>query len=257
MEPMPSGSGAWRPLIAHSLGSEPPKIVPAPVDRAWISTTDQQFARRCLPLLIANQSGWMILNSVPFQVMWTGRNGAESLTLSVPGEAPKQLVTSHFGYGILTFYIPFIIQTPPGYNLLARGPANSPKDGVYPLEGIVETDWAASPFTMNWKVTRPFEPIHFAADEPICMIVPQRRRELEEFRPEVRPLYADHRLEARYDTWASSRRHFLNTFAKGGPPGRGWQGHYFRGHDADDASGGQGHQTRLRLQYFAADQRSE
>jgi hypothetical protein len=203
-------------------------------------------------LLIANQSGWLILNSVPFQAMWTGRHGTGSLTISVFGEAPEPLVASHFGYGILTFVIPFVIQTPSGYNLLVRGPANIPKDGVYPLEGIVETDWAASPFTMNWKVTRPFEPIHFAVDEPICMIVPQRRGELEEFSPGVRPLRADHRLEARYDTWASSRQHFLNTLAKGGPPGRGWQGHYFRGRDADDANGGQNHQTRLRLQSFAA-----
>jgi len=34
------------------------------------------------------------------------------------------------------------------------GPPNWPKDGVYPLSGLVETDWLPFPFTMNWQMTR-------------------------------------------------------------------------------------------------------
>ncbi len=68
--------------------------------------------------------------------------------------------TSMFGHGILTFHIPFLVRTHPGYNLLVRGPANMPRDGVSPLEGIVETDWAVATFTMSWQLTLSGHPGH-------------------------------------------------------------------------------------------------
>ena len=70
-------------------------------------------------------------------------------------ERARANVASHFGCGIITFKIPYLFRAPQGYNLLARGPANLFKDGISPLEGLIEVDWAVSPFTMNWKVTRP------------------------------------------------------------------------------------------------------
>ena len=36
---------------------------------------------------------------------------------------------------------------------MVRGPTNSPKDGIAALDGIIETDWAHSTFTMNWRFT--------------------------------------------------------------------------------------------------------
>ena len=99
-------------------------------------------------------------------------------------DADQFLPISHFGDGILTWHLPMLFRTPAGYNLLVRGPANYPRDGVCALEGIVETDWASASFSMSWKLTRKLMPVRFEVDEPICMIVPQRRAELEEFAPE-------------------------------------------------------------------------
>ena len=56
-----------------------------------------------------------------------------------------------------------------------KGPANHIKDGIQPLEGIVETDWLMSTFTMNWKLTRICEWVSFKKDEPFCMLVPLPR----------------------------------------------------------------------------------
>jgi hypothetical protein len=108
-----------------------------------------RFANRCLPLRIANQAGWFILNSHPLRVTWTGGNDLSALEVESldPSVAPP--AASHFGSGILTWNIPYLFRTPPGYNLHARGPANWPKDGACPLEGIVETDWAVSTFTIT------------------------------------------------------------------------------------------------------------
>ena len=96
----------------------------------------------------------------------------DGLDLEEETEASMQAcVVSHFGCGIITWTLPYLFQTPPGWSLLARGPANWPFDGVSPLEGIVETDQAASTFTMNWKITRPDFTVRFDRGDPICMIV--------------------------------------------------------------------------------------
>lgn len=35
-------------------------LTPAPIDRDWMDATPDRFAYRCLPLVIANQAGWVI-----------------------------------------------------------------------------------------------------------------------------------------------------------------------------------------------------
>ena len=69
--------------------------------------------------------------------------------------------SQNFGHGVLTWHLNYLFRTSPGYNLYARGPANWPKDGIVPLEGIIETDWSVATFTMNWKVTVKNQPIDF------------------------------------------------------------------------------------------------
>lgn len=244
-------AGALRDLIARPLTSESvPRIIPAPAERAWINVTDQRFVRRCLPLTVANQSGWWILNPVPFQVTWMGRDRTEDLVIEAPGPA-RPLASSHFGYGIVTFSIPYLFRTPPGYGLLVRGPANLPKDGIQPLEGIVETDWIAATFTMNWRVTRPFDPIPFAVDEPICMIVPQRRGELEEFDPRVAPLDGDAELASRYGSWLTSRNDFIRDLPHTARGAAAWQKDYFQGRDVDGTRHVDDHCVRRTLRPFA------
>src|SRR6188472_1682483 len=163
------------------------RLVPAPVRRDWMDRTPNRFAYRCLPLLIANQSGWLILNPDPIQATWDGSDRLDGVAIE-PLSARLPTVRSHFGSGVLTWNVPYLFRTSAGYNLHVRGPANAPKDGATPLEGIVETDWSPATFTVNWKLTRPGLPVVFEADEPICMIAPQRRGELEAVRPAVRHL---------------------------------------------------------------------
>jgi len=125
------------------------RLVPALRTRRWIEETDQRFATRCLPMLMANQSAWFILNHFAFCATWNGMNDKAAISIQASAPVPHDGATSHFGCGILTWTIPYLFRTSPGYNLLVRGPANLPKDGISPLEGIVETDWACATFTMN------------------------------------------------------------------------------------------------------------
>jgi hypothetical protein len=159
---------------------------------------------------------------------------------------------SLFGSGILTFAIGYLFRTAPGYNLHVRGPANSPKDGITALEGIVESDWSEATFTMNWKITRANHPLVFEEDEPIAMISPLKRGEVERFRPELHDISDDPQLATLHREWAASRQKHNAELKVPGSAARkeGWQRHYVRGISIRKEPAGE-HQTKLSLADFA------
>jgi hypothetical protein len=248
-----AGSGSPPKLIAYRIHEWPPvRLVKAPASRDWMDGTPGGFANRCLPLRIASQAGWFVLNSHALRVTWNGGNDLSDLEIeSLDGQAAYP-ASSHFGSGILTFNIPFLFRTSPGYNLQARGPANWPKDGAYPLEGIIETDWAVSTFTMNWKIMRPNLPVIFEAGEPICMIVPQKRGELETFEPEIHEISEAPETAGAYQQWAKSRAEFNRDLQVAGSEAQemGWQKDYVRGTTPSGVRTKE-HQTKLKLKDFS------
>lgn len=195
-------------LVAYQLDPATPlHIAPAAPSRAWINALPKSFATRCLPLLMANQSGWHLLNPEPFRATYLGGELTTAIVIESLREdgAPPRLVHSQFGSGILTWRIPYLFRTRQGYNLLVRGPANMPRDGIAPLEGLVEADWASQTFTMNWKFTRAGASAVFLTGDPFCMVVPQRRGELEAFQPRVAPMAEEPETARRVLAFARSR----------------------------------------------------
>jgi hypothetical protein len=210
-----------------------------------------------LPMLVANQSGWVILNNHRLTFRWDGGKGSTAVEFIYHRNTkPYIWVTSHFGHGIVTWQMPFLFRTSPGYNLLVRGPANHFKDGIVALEGVVETDWVPAVFTMNWKITRPGWWITFEPGEPLCMLVPQRRGELETFHPEILPLDAEPELQASFEGWLDRREKFVRERVKDHDDSpkaaaeKSWHKHYFQG-KLPDGSKAPEHQTRRRLRPFA------
>lgn len=244
-------------LTAYSFAQPLLPIAPAARRRAWMDEAKDHWPNRCLPLLIANESGWTLANPVAFEAVWGGDEKPESIQIEFKGEHDRlhPPVVSHFGFGVLTWSIPYVFRTPPGYNLLARGPANLPKDGIWPLEGVVESDWAFANFTMNWKFTRADSPVTFDAEEPFCMIVPQRRGELETFEPRVRPLRSDDELATEFELFRANRdtmqiNKFFSKYVDELKAYRtDWEGHYYRGL-APSGRPAETHQTRLKLREF-------
>jgi hypothetical protein len=241
-----------RIFAAYALHDDPGlRLVTAPSTRAWMNGTPNAYANRCLPLLIANQAGWLVRNEADVEVTWDGGATLAGIDIRYDGDPPAYAALSHFGCGIVTWNLPWIFRTPLGYDLLVRGPANWPRDGAAPLEGLVETDWSPASFTMNWKLTRPGHTVTFAADEPICMLVPQRRAELETFLPQLHTYDTDPALRDDHAAWAASRGRFLGDL---GDPGsaassQGWQRDYFQGRRRDGSRAPQ-HRTRLHLAQF-------
>jgi hypothetical protein len=199
-------------------------------ERRWMEDADRKFPYRCLPLVVANQYGWEILSTHHFRAVWDGTSTAEGLSVENLSGDGLLHASSHFGEGVLTFQIPFIFQTPDGWNLMVRGPTNNPKDGIVPLDGIVETDWTQATFTMNWRFTRAGT-VEFTLGEPICLFFPIERGTLEKFRGELRALESNPEFEKKYWEWSASRDRFLLGLEKEKPHivAQGWQKEYFQG----------------------------
>ena len=171
-------------LKAYALGStEGWSIEPAPARRQWMDETYKKIAYRCLPLVAANQAGWVVRCPANFTATWSGKIDNYGVDVAYAPDSAHLANTalSHFGSGVLTFVLPWLFRTPPGIGLLVRGLANEVKDNAIPLDGIIETDWSPFTFTMSWKIVRSGVPVHFRRGDPVCMIQPIALGLLERF----------------------------------------------------------------------------
>jgi hypothetical protein len=238
-------------IVAYVIDGHEVDLRPAPVDRDWMDATGERFAYRCLPLNIANAHGWEIACTSGFTAHWNGRSGTDAIEVRAdPGTVAPAL--SHFGHGVLTFHVPCILRTPPGYDLMVQGPINRPRDGLAPLSGIVEADWAPYSFTMNWVFTHADVMVRFEKGEPFCHLFPVRRGEVEAMEPVLRSLSDDPDLKAQHEAWAQGRDSFNRALREPGSAARsaGWQKQYYRGLDPQGRPGAEDHRTRVRLRPF-------
>jgi hypothetical protein len=196
----------------------------ADAKRQWMTNTPAQFAYRCLPLTIANQTGWWVYNPVSFSVYWDGNPapGGVRFQFDAAADLWSNWVTSHFGHGIITWRTPFLfITTPAQSRLLVTGPVNYFKHAAQPLTAIIESDWMKMSFTMNWKLTAPNTVVRFEVGEPILQVIPFLRNigaDVESADVSYMQLNDDPELARQYKEWTESRLQFHKGQAAGGPP---------------------------------------
>lgn len=236
--------GAAMKLTCFSHVEKPLRLVPAASKRPWMDTQANRHSYRCLPLKIANTYGWHLLSPYQFSASYHGGADTSAIDLYLPdGEDPSEaFVQSHFGHGILTFRTGYVIRTQAGWHLMTCGPANSPKDGIDALSGLVETDWLPYPFTINWKFTRPGN-VSFAQDEPIAQLIPVMQHALEWIEPEVRSIDEDPRLKRQFEDWWRKRNDYTEASLRGS---KEWQRDYMRGEFADGTKAPR-HQSKIAI----------
>lgn len=215
----------------------PPEFVPGRPNRAWMDKFEARHPYRCLPLSMANSSGWELLCPFGFTAEWNGGILQEDITIRPDRPKPdlKDYVSSHFSHGVLTFHAGYLFRTDPGWSMTAQGPPNLPKDGIYALSGLVETDWLPFPFTMNWVFTRPGR-VRFEKDEPFCFITLVRQMALDETQPVQRALASYPAMRQQYEAWQRHRDTFNARLARREPEAvkEAWQRFYFKGELPDD-----------------------
>jgi len=187
---------------------------------------------KCLPLTMANTTGWEILCPMTFTAEWSGGPAQDDIRLTVERPNPdfKDFAQSHFAGGVLTMHPGYLFRTDPGWAVWTCGSPNHIKDGIQPLTGLIETDWLPFPFTMNWIFTRPGR-VKFEKGEPFCFITLIEHHRIEQVEPVMRDINADPVLKGQFDAWNHARGDFNKRLAKGDPEvvKEAWQRFYFKG----------------------------
>ncbi len=228
------------PELTCYVVRSPQQIVPARAERRWMDETNERYAYRCIPLTIANASGWEVLCPVDFEATWNGGQRSEDIILS----SSDNFVQSHFRHGILTFHLGYMFRTSPGWATWFRGPPNSTKGILTPLEGLVETDWLPYTATMNWRFSEPGT-VKFEKDEPFCFITLVPHAVIDCIQPVIRNISDNAKEEEDYKKWETSRNDFNRKLSERDPEAcaKGWEKKYVRG----EGSGGFFHISKRRL----------
>jgi hypothetical protein len=226
-------------IECYPTTERPPELVPGRPQRAWMDKFHARHPYRCLPLSMANCSGWELLCPMAFTAEWNGGPHQQDIKLTPDRPHPDfhHFATSHFSQGVLTMHPGYLFRTPPGWSMIAQGPPNHIKDGIQALSGLVETDWLPFPFTMNWVFTRPGR-IRFEKGEPFCFLQVVRDREMAEMQPVIRRLASNPELKDQFDVWTKHRSEFNKRIFRADPEAtkEAWQRYYFKGEFPEEAA---------------------
>ena len=235
-------------LICYPMWPDPPPLIPARSERPWMDDTPEHYAYRCIPLSIANASGWELTLPFGFEVAWYGGAGLDTIQFRGADARVTHLVSSHFGSGVITFHTGWMFKTPPGWALWTRGAPNTGKDGIVPLDGLVETDWLPFPFTMNWRFLKPGV-VRFEAGEPFCFITLVPHALLDTVQPQIRQLDSDPELKTAFADWSASRADFSARLKarEASAMAEKWQKTYVRGKVGATGDGPMFHLSKRRL----------
>lgn len=116
---------------------------------------------------------WELVCTHPFEVTWNGGPRAEDVEIHVEGSHPGEpdFVHSQHGHGVLTFHPGYQFKTEEPYALWVGGPTSPAKDGIAPLESLVDTMHLPCTVAVHWQITRAKHSIRFAAGEPFARLL--------------------------------------------------------------------------------------
>ncbi|MCB0198082.1 MAG: hypothetical protein KDJ65_39435, partial [Anaerolineae bacterium] len=156
-------------------------IEPTPTERTWAVPNEAISAN--LALSSVGGLGWDLLCPYAVEITWNGGPNPEDIDIRLdrPTDDAPAFVQSYLGQGLLTFYPGYQLQIEGPNSLWLRGPINRPKDGLSPLEQIVDTSLLPATISLAWQLTRPDKTIRFDAGEPFGTLVPYPTHFAEQF----------------------------------------------------------------------------
>jgi glycosyltransferase involved in cell wall biosynthesis len=162
-----------RPLHDHSV-----RIEPSPSRRPWSGANSDLLEDPSLQA--ATGRGWDLLCPYGFEAVWNGGPSPDDIEISAPG-----FVVSRAGHGVLTFETGLEFDLEPGHDLWVRGPINHVKDGIQPLDQIIEADLLPFFGELHWRFTHPRQIVRFEKGEPFGTFLPYPAHYIEQFQGEV------------------------------------------------------------------------
>lgn len=158
-----------------------PVVQQSRIKRDWMDDTYNKHAYQCLPMTVANVSGWELVLDEDLVVIWEGGN---SVVKVLSGGTQKDRQVAHPSMiGIISLSTGWAINTEEGYATWVTGSPNYFIDGAVPLAATIPSSWWPDEVQMNWKITKVNEPVTFPAGTPYCFftIYPEALLESVEF----------------------------------------------------------------------------
>ena len=118
-------------------------------------------------------AAWQVCCPVAFEATWNGGAKPDDIEIRLTGDAPAQpaFVQSNLGEGLLTFYPGYQFKVAGEHQLWVSGPSNGLKDGIAPLESLVDASLLPCTVAIHWQFTRAHQTIRFAAGEPFATLL--------------------------------------------------------------------------------------
>ena len=160
-------------IIAFPLYEHAAVLRPSPEPRARPETGEIAFAGL----------GFDLLCPQAFEATWNGGPNAGDVEIHGTAGASQGFVRSG-REGRLTFHPGVQFKTESDQVLWARGPIHA-KDGLVPLETLIDSSVLPSTLTLSWRFTRPGLTVRFEAGEPFCTVLPYPKSGLQEVALEV------------------------------------------------------------------------
>lgn len=165
----------------------PPEIKQSRIKRDWMDNTYNKHAYQCLPMTVANVSGWELILQQDVVVQWDGTNNPPKV---LEGEFlnSRALVIPSI-IGIMSFATGWAFGTEEGYSTFISGSPNYFVDGAVPLSATIPSFWWPDEFNMNWKITKINEPVVFEKGMPFMYFTIVQNNLLESVKFKVENLW--------------------------------------------------------------------
>lgn len=144
-----------------------PEIRQSRLKRDWMDGTYNKHAYQCLPMSVANVSGWEIVLPNRVVVIWDEPSQTPRV-IEGQESADGWRVVHNSITGIVSFSLGYSFHTPPGLHLWLGGAPNLFIDGAVPLTACIPSDWWPDEVNMNWAITKHREPVVFEAGCPFA-----------------------------------------------------------------------------------------
>ena len=155
--------------------------------RNWLN----DHAAHCLPVVIGSQYGFAIKSACTFSATWNGGSSPNDIIIKHEQTDSVQLVSSHFGSGLITIQNRFTFRTPLGVNLMVLDPPNYFTPGLSNMFAVVETDNLRRDFTFNLKLQEPNREVKVNKGDYISAIIPVPRFFVDSFELDLAENYFD------------------------------------------------------------------
>jgi hypothetical protein len=147
----------------------PPEIKQSRFNRDWMDATYNKHAYQCLPLTVANVTGWELILQQDVLVQWDGGNTVPKVLEGEKIDDRPIAIPSIIG--MMSFTTGWAFNTEDGYSTWISGSPNYFVDGAVPLTASIPSYWWPDEFNMNWQITKVGEPVLFPKGMPIMHFV--------------------------------------------------------------------------------------